>query len=120
MAPFLRIQWMAAEVSRPPEKASPTRSPTGSFWRMCDIVLAGSERAGASGRGQKTHGSTRGCVGRTLRGAGEFEVHAQPDLGEKLDERVDRKELNLALHQIGDARLSDAKERRPLRLGEAP
>src|SRR5215471_13669890 len=34
MAPFARIQWIAALVSSPPENASPTFSPLGSFCRM--------------------------------------------------------------------------------------
>src|SRR3954451_22959956 len=35
-APFSRIQATATEVSRPPEKAMPTRSPTGSELRTLD------------------------------------------------------------------------------------
>src|SRR5262245_58184428 len=34
MAPFARIQCRAALVSSPPEKAMPTRSPTGTLCRM--------------------------------------------------------------------------------------
>src|SRR6185436_7524086 len=42
MAPFSRIQATATEVSRPPENAIPTRSPTGRLVRtldMCSSVL---------------------------------------------------------------------------------
>src|SRR5947209_9798914 len=37
MAPFWRIQKIAALVSKPPEKAIPTRSPTGSDSRICPV-----------------------------------------------------------------------------------
>src|SRR6478752_1345019 len=37
IAPFSRIQATATEVSRPPEKAMPTRSPTGRDWRTLDM-----------------------------------------------------------------------------------
>ena len=41
MPPFSRIQATATEVSRPPEKAMPMRSPTGSEVRMRDTVGGG-------------------------------------------------------------------------------
>src|SRR6478735_4401221 len=37
MAPLSRIHATATEVSRPPEKAMPTRSPTGRDWRTLDM-----------------------------------------------------------------------------------
>src|SRR6478735_5145759 len=37
MAPFSRIHATATEVSSPPEKAMPTRSPTGRDWRTLDM-----------------------------------------------------------------------------------
>src|SRR6478752_10770226 len=39
-APFSRIQATATEVSRPPEKAMPTRSPTGSEVRTLDMDVS--------------------------------------------------------------------------------
>src|SRR6476620_7680689 len=39
-APFSRIQATATEVSRPPEKAMPTRSPTGSEVRTLDMNVS--------------------------------------------------------------------------------
>src|SRR6478752_2486849 len=38
MAPLSRIHATATEVSRPPEKAMPTRSPTGRDWRTFDMA----------------------------------------------------------------------------------
>jgi hypothetical protein len=38
MAPFSLIQWRAAEVSSPPEKAMPTFWPTGSDSRITDML----------------------------------------------------------------------------------
>ena len=40
IAPFSRIQATATVVSSPPEKAIPTRSPTGNDVRTCDIPLS--------------------------------------------------------------------------------
>jgi len=39
-APFARIQATATEVSRPPEKAIPTRWPTGSEAKTLDMALS--------------------------------------------------------------------------------
>src|SRR3546814_21082389 len=38
-APLSRIHATATEVSSPPEKAMPTRSPTGRVWRTLDMRL---------------------------------------------------------------------------------
>ena len=51
MPPFSRIQATATAVSRPPEKAMPMRSPTGSDWR----TRVTGESVGA-GRAQRSSG----------------------------------------------------------------
>ncbi len=56
MAPRSRIQATAADVSRPPENAMPTRSPTGSFINTLEFE-AGSEAAAPSAEGSSAEGS---------------------------------------------------------------
>ncbi len=48
MAPLSRIQATATDVSSPPEKAMPTRSPTGRELRTLDMGSRVSEREGAA------------------------------------------------------------------------
>src|SRR6188472_2688288 len=63
MAPLSRIQATAAEVSRPPEKAMPTRSPTGSDVKT---LLTGGEATDLRGGGLRFRPDDR--PGRRIRG----------------------------------------------------
>src|SRR5688500_16054983 len=59
-APFSRIQATATEVSRPPEKAMPTRSPTGSDVRT---LLTGDAFPSRSGTDRSQPGQLRELAG---------------------------------------------------------
>src|SRR5690606_35597274 len=62
-APFSRIHATATEVSSPPEKAMPTRSPTGRDWRTLDM-LSSLSACGVSPRAASDDGDSHaeGCV----------------------------------------------------------
>src|ERR1700712_3438113 len=76
MAPFSRIQATATEVSRPPEKAMPTRSPTGRLVRTLDTAEVCMTMHGhaKSARGRPLE-SLSEHVGRLGTGDAELPVH---------------------------------------------